>query len=666
MDKRLPLALFLSFLVLMAWSLFVPRPPAKVEPAGAGAGERAADQPGPGLAGGAGEEEREPALGAVVAAEAEETFALEWGGNGERGHFRAVFTNRGARLLELRLGDFFVRQGLSEAERADSSNWVDLLTSVAASEGATGSLELEASESARPLLRGTALGRALWVARELPARDGRGSGVEFEYAPGSGVTFFKRVRAVPGTYELEVELALRNDALEPGVKQFRFTPALCVPRAADERFYQEPRAGAAWGDGGDLKWVDEPRRDAGGKDPRGSLSGSGAFGFAGVHNKYFGFLLHAHPDDDKAARAVQDTSYRRVKDGAWAAANPGQEHEAWKYIACDLALTLYLPERGQTETRRFVAYAGPKDRDELVEAWPAHIALIDDDLGWFSGIAKVILAILGFYQGLVGNWGWAIIMMTLTVRLLLFPINRRSQTAMARHATKMKRVQPRLNELKERFKNDPKRQREEQAKIFQEEQLFPPLGGCLPMFLQFPVFIGLFQALRVDFDLRQSPFALWIDDLSMPDRLLDIGLDTHLPFIGTIEYLNVLPIVMVVLMVVQFRSMPTPTDEQQARMQKMMQWMPILFGVMLYSYAAGLSLYMITSSGLGLFETKGIKRWWPVDDSEKPRKKSRFLGRLADMQKRQMRHIEEQQRRGQGPGKGGGKGKGGKSGRRRP
>jgi YidC/Oxa1 family membrane protein insertase len=646
--------MFLSFLVIMAWTVFF-APPPKPQPAGGGANtpESGAEVAG---AGAAPVPAPEPVVGELVAEESEREIVLALGRDGEPGRFRAVFTNRGARLKRLSMGDFYRSEGLDEVQRLDSANWVDLVVPIETPEGTTGSLALAASQSSASLLRGTPLTEALWAA-EVLEEEGRPVGARFSYAPGSGVTFTKTVRWIAGTHEFDVSLALTNDAhAASGERQFTFTPALCVPPAGEERFYQEPRAGSAWSDRNDeAVWSDVPAKPDAGRDRGGSLPGSGRFSFGGVHNKYFAMLLRPHPEDGLSAASIRGSSYRRIRDAAFAAENPAEAAESWKYLACDLAVVLTLPEVGGTTTRSYRVFAGPKERAELVAVWPDHEALIEEELGFFSGIARGILGILGFYQGLVGNWGWAIILMTFTVRLLLFPINRRSQTAMARHATKMKRVQPRLNAIKEKHAKNPKRLREEQAKVFQEEGLVPPLGGCLPMFLQFPVFIGLFQALRVDFHLRQAPFMGWIDDLSKPDRLLTLDLDTHLPFIGVIEHLNVLPIMMVVLMIFQFRSMPTPTDEQQARMQKMMQWMPIVFGFLLYNYAAGLSLYMITSSTLGLVETKGIKKIWPIDDSELPKKKSGFMARLAEMQKEQARQLEQAQRRKAGGG--GAKGK---------
>jgi membrane protein insertase Oxa1/YidC/SpoIIIJ len=121
---------------------------------------------------------------------------------------------------------------------------------------------------------------------------------------------------------------------------------------------------------------------------------------------------------------------------------------------------------------------------------------------------------------------------------------------------------------------------------------------------------------------------------------LRLDFNTHLPLIGTIEYLNVLPLLMVVLMIIQQKGMPAPTDEQAARMQKMMMWMPVMFCFILYNYAAGLSLYMVTGSILGIIEMRVIKKYWPVDDTEKPPKKDGFMSRLMEAQQKQLKKLE--------------------------
>ena len=128
-----------------------------------------------------------------------------------------------------------------------------------------------------------------------------------------------------------------------------------------------------------------------------------------------------------------------------------------------------------------------------------------------------------------------------------------------------------------------------------------------------PIFIGLFAALRSATDLRHQPFAGWIDDLSRPDALVEFAapLAGFFP-LSAVTSFNLLPIIMVVVWIAHQKSMPKPADPNAAQMQKIMTFMPILFGVMLYNYAAGLSLYMITSSLIGIFEAKVIKKKWPV------------------------------------------------------
>jgi len=272
-------------------------------------------------------------------------------------------------------------------------------------------------------------------------------------------------------------------------------------------------------------------------------------------------------------------------------------------------------------------------------------ALVDGDIGSFcglfslAGLGAVLVGILRFFHGIVGNWGVAIILLTLVVRLLLYPINRRSQTAMARFQKKMKRFQPELDAIKKRHEDDPAKMRKLQQELFAREGLTPPLGGCLPMFIQMPVFFGLYACLRTAFELRHAPFALWIEDLSKPDAMLTLNLDTHLPLIGVIESFNLLPILMIVLWIWQQKLMPVPTDEQAAKMQRMMMWMPAIMGIFLYNYASGLSLYMIVQSGLGILEMTVVKKIWPIDDSLPPpgqEKKSwmqKMMARAEDAQR---------------------------------
>ena len=643
MEKRLILALSLSFLVLVLWPALFPPPdtarnapvPAAgpAEPTSLGAtptGEPVPFAPLPGAA--AGEPWRE---------------TLVLGKKGERGHYQATFDSLGGTLAELRLDGYWLRPNLSPQERDDPANWVPLVEEVEGHDARFRSLALGTFPSSAALVGGPL--EAVHWEHEVLEEGGAVQGVRFRHAPGTGVVFSKTLRSVPGRYGLALELEVANESFTGGGEarpgrsvRFVLTPAMGVPNSADDQYYPEPRAAVCVGPAND-PLVKRVAREFGSAKVATFPTAEGTR-WAGVDNKYFAVLLRPI---DSALSAVQEARWRTVYDAAWVRAHPDVgAKKGFRHITSDVDLAFPLPPVGESQVLGFELYAGPKQRDVLREHEPSFEELAIDDLGYFQRIGRLMLAILGFFHGMVGNWGVSIILLTLLVRTVLFPFNRKSQTALARHATKMKRVQPKIEAVKEKYAKDPRKLREEQARIMQEEGALPPLGGCLPPLVQIPVFFGLFSALRASFELRQAPF-LYVTDLSQPDRFL--ALDLSLPLIGKIEYLNILPPVMVVLWILQQRVMPKPTDPQALRMQKMMMWMPILFGVFLYNYPAGLSVYMITTSLFGILELTVIKRIWPIDDKEQPKSKKGFMARMAELseQARKMEKMkrEEQDRR---------------------
>ncbi|MFT5286577.1 MAG: YidC/Oxa1 family membrane protein insertase [Planctomycetota bacterium] len=652
MEKRLPLFLLLSFGVLMGWTvLFGPKPSPKTEQQSTPAGVVIPNEQTPAdLA-----VELPDAVGELVVETTErETEDLIFGRHGEPGLYLARFSNRGARLLELRLGDYPSAQGFTEAEREDTENWVHLLDPVLQLDGtSTGSMVLRASASAKDLERGTPFEDALWAMKVLKNQDGSPRGVEFELAPGSGIRLIKRFLFQMGVQAFTLELELHNEGLATGsAREFILTPASSMLPELDDAFYIEPQAFAAGPRGlelDEMSFAMEEKLDSG-NERVGPLTVPPPLAFAGVQNKYFAIVMREVLDNVTDEATMIGASYARVYDAAWAEANPTDIRNGWKFIETDVYLKLRLPDKGTSTIYTYEVYAGPKEREGFVRANEEHKLILVEDLGWMSTIGNLLVGVLGLLHRLTANWGTSIILLTLIIRILLFPLNRRFQTSMARYQKKMKRVQPKIAALKEEFKNDLQKQRQAQAKLMQEEKAFPPLGGCLPMFLQIPIFIGLFSALRTNFNLRHAPFAGWITDLSQPDRLLTLNFDV--PIIGMIEYLNVLPILMVVLWVLQQRGMPAPADEQAARMQKMMAFMPVVMGFFLYNYAAGLSLYMITQSGLGIFEQHFIKKRWPIDDTELdvPEKKrgcgpfSGFMENIAAKQKEHLKRMESMQK----------------------
>jgi YidC/Oxa1 family membrane protein insertase len=185
----------------------------------------------------------------------------------------------------------------------------------------------------------------------------------------------------------------------------------------------------------------------------------------------------------------------------------------------------------------------------------------------------------------VPNYGVAIILLTILVRVVTTPLTMKQMRSMER----MRALQPKLQELREKFPDDRQKQSEAMMQLYRREGV-NPLGGCLPMVLQLPVFVGLFYALRSSIDLRQAPFFGWIDDLSAPDALFEIpGLG--IPF-------RVLPLVMGATMVVQQRITPMQMDPAQARM--MMTVMPVMMTVLFYQFASGLVLYWMVSNVLAI------------------------------------------------------------------
>jgi YidC/Oxa1 family membrane protein insertase len=260
-------------------------------------------------------------------------------------------------------------------------------------------------------------------------------------------------------------------------------------------------------------------------------------------------------------------------------------------------------------------FLGPKRPNLLSQYYPKSATLPGDpnysleDLiyyGWFGSIARIMLSILHFFFHIVGNYGLAIIMLTVLVRGLMFPISYKQTKNMAR----IQALKPEMDRINEKYKTDLQKKSQATQELYRKHSI-NPLGGCLPLFLQMPIFIGLYRSLMVDVELRQSPLFTsairWCSNLAAPDMLWNWS-SIMPPFItqGILgPYLNILPIVTVsIMLVTQKMSMPPPANEQAAMQQKMMKYMMVFFGLMFYKVAAGLCLYLIVSSLWGIAERK--------------------------------------------------------------
>jgi YidC/Oxa1 family membrane protein insertase len=251
-------------------------------------------------------------------------------------------------------------------------------------------------------------------------------------------------------------------------------------------------------------------------------------------------------------------------------------------------------EPGQVVSREFRGFIGPKEADRLAALGGGAEASIDRGWSWVSPLVRLFTWLLHALYSVIPNYGVAIILLTILVRAVTAPLTVRQMRSMER----LRRVQPRMKEIQEKFKDDRQKQSEELMKLYRQEKV-NPLGGCFPMLLQLPVFVGLFYALRSSLELRHAPFVGWINDLSAPDLLFTIpGL--NLP-------VRVLPIVMGATMFFQQKITPMQTpDPMQARM--MMIVMPIMMTVLFYQFPSGLVLYWMLSNVLAILHQLWIGR----------------------------------------------------------
>jgi YidC/Oxa1 family membrane protein insertase len=247
------------------------------------------------------------------------------------------------------------------------------------------------------------------------------------------------------------------------------------------------------------------------------------------------------------------------------------------------------------EDKPIRVYVGPKDRDGLSKADPQLAAVIN--YGWFEFISKPLLFVLLWIHSYIGNFGWSIIILTLAINLLLFPLKLKQQTSML----KMQKIQPHMRTLQDKYKklkaNDPRRaQLQTEMMGLYKEHGVNPLGGCLPLLLQLPVFYGLYSMLSISIELRRAPWALWIKDLSQAD-----------PY-------YVLPILLAVTMFIIQKMTPTTVDPAQA---KVMMIMPFMFAFMFLRAQAGLTLYWMAGNVVGIAQQMFINKYWsPQADSK--------------------------------------------------
>jgi YidC/Oxa1 family membrane protein insertase len=439
--------------------------------------------------------------------------------------------------------------------------------------------------------------RARALAKE---KGGKGIVVEKRYFP----------PADPDAWHLDLEIEIRNEDPELAGRRLelrvRGAALVHAPDPDDRDFlwgFTKTRNNAS------PQKVDGPKVDGKKRDNE-PVVHEGEVEWGATSSTYFAVVLD--PSDPEGGT---------VPMLRWDALTPATGHHGTKPIPQPsplLCVPTGVRKAGVPAVHRFRLFAGPTadevqfpDGYRQVLARPEYAAYQPvRDPGWFTPIETLLFWVMKAFHLLVKDWGVAIILLTVVVRGLMFPLSRKQLKSTIEHSRKMQKIKPMLDSLKEKHGKDRQKMAEAQMRLMKEHDVPLMPGGCLVSLLQLPIWIALYGMLQRNYDLRHAEF-LWIDDLSRADHLWHM-----LPSVRTIplvpnmlEWLNLLPIVMGATWFWSSKlTMTAPADEQQAQMQKMMQWMPLLMVLFMYTMPAGLCLYIAASSAWGIVESRVIRK----------------------------------------------------------
>jgi len=328
-------------------------------------------------------------------------------------------------------------------------------------------------------------------------------------------------------------------------------------------------------------------------------AGAGNVVWAAAHNQFFVLLAMTKPNEPAQQMVAHTVNLPPLtKDNAGSAASPVGIQTALVYPAQTLTANSNVE-------RQIVFYAGPKEYWKLAQigAEFQNRADLVMQFGFFGFFAKALLLAMNWLHDVTRlGYGWTIVLITVLLRAAFWPLTAAGTRSMKR----MQALAPEIKALKEKYKDDPQKFTQKQMELWKKNKV-SPLGGCLPMLIQTPVFIGFYTMLRSAIELRGAHF-LWVADLSKPDTLLMIPGLNFIPFVGTPEGLpfNLLPLFMVAVMVWQAHQQPVSPGMDPAQ-QKMMRFMPLMFLVFFYNYASGMALYMTVSTLLGILQMRLTK-----------------------------------------------------------
>ena len=372
----------------------------------------------------------------------------------------------------------------------------------------------------------------------------------------NGVNYIKRFTLKRGLYDVQVTYLIDNESSKP----WKGNLFAQLKRDASSDPSSSTATGTATYLGAALWTSAEPYKKVSMKDiDKGQLKETVQGGWVAWLQHYFVTAWIPQKGDNNVVQTRKD--------------NQGN------YIIGFTGPTLTV-EPGKTAETSATLYAGPKSQGVLKELSPGLELTVDYGILWF--IAQPIFWLLQHIHSIVGNWGWSIIFLTMLIKGIFFPLSAASYKSMAR----MRAVAPKLAALKEQFGDDRQKMSQAMMELYKKEKI-NPLGGCLPILVQMPVFLSLYWVLLESVEMRQAPFMLWITDLSIKD-----------PFF-------ILPIIMGATMFIQQRLNPTPPDPMQAKVMKLM---PIIFTFFFLWFPAGLVLYWVVNNCLSIAQQWYITR----------------------------------------------------------
>ncbi|KJK06784.1 membrane protein insertase YidC [Pseudomonas tussilaginis] len=381
----------------------------------------------------------------------------------------------------------------------------------------------------------------------------------------NGVNYIKRFSFKRGEYDLTVTYLIDNQSAQP------WTGNLFAQLKRDAS--SDPSSSTATGTAtylGAALWTSsEPYKKVSMKDiDKGNLKENVTGGWVAWLQHYFVTAWIPNKSDNNIVQTRKDSQ--------------------GNYIIGFTGPALNVAPGAKAETSTML-YAGPKIQEKLKELSPGLELTVDYGILWF--IAQPIFWLLQHIHSLLGNWGWSIIVLTMLIKLLFFPLSAASYKSMAR----MRAVAPKLAALKEQHGDDRQKMSQAMMELYKKEKI-NPLGGCLPILVQMPVFLSLYWVLLESVEMRQAPWMFWITDLSIKD-----------PFF-------ILPIIMGATMFIQQQLNPTPPDPMQAKVMKLM---PIIFTFFFLWFPAGLVLYWVVNNCLSI-----AQQWYITRSIEKATKKA--------------------------------------------